>query len=186
MRSIRLNVVSDSTKKTPLNIYGARKFPTPVTTLQWSTPLACQSLLLNSTINTLLQRQKLPLVTHLLTCIISGYWFLLSDSLAKKEKTENNNNNNNNNGKQTNKQTKVILTVCFVWFLDINIYRFSTLQRRVNVIDTDISKDTMLLLIAMNITYKITTKWIYYNNWVTFFGIILARLNPNNEYNLIM
>ena len=73
--------------------------------------------------------------------------------------------------KQTNKKAKVILTVCFIWFLDINIYKLSTLQRRVNVIDTDISKDTMLLLIAMNITYRITTKLIYYNNWVPFFGI---------------
>ena len=73
--------------------------------------------------------------------------------------------------KQTNRQAKVILTVCFIWFLDINIYRLSTLQRRVNEIDTDISKDTMLLLIAMNITYRITTKLIYYNNWVPFFGI---------------
>ena len=45
------------------------------------------------------------------------------------------------------------------------------MQRRVNEIDTDISKDTMLLLIAMNITYRITTKLIYYNNWVTFLGI---------------
>ena len=82
--------------------------------------------------------------------------------------------------KQTNRQAKVILTVCFIWFLDINIYRLFTLQRRVNVIDTDISKDTMLLLIAMNITYRITTKLIYYNNWVTFFGITKARLNLRN------
>ena len=74
--------------------------------------------------------------------------------------------------KQTNKQAKVILTVCFIWFLDINIYRLSTLQRWVNVIDTDISKNTMLLLIAMNITYRITKKLIYYNNRVTFFAII--------------
>lgn len=74
--------------------------------------------------------------------------------------------------KQTNKQAKVILTVCFIWFLDINIYRLSTLQRWVNVIDTDISKNTMLLLIAMNITYRITKKLIYYNNRVTFCAII--------------
>ena len=83
-------------------------------------------------------------------------------------KKKGNTKNNNNNGKQTNKQAKVILTVCFIWFLDINIYRLSTLQRWVNVIDTDISKNTMLLLIAMNITYRITTKLIYYNNRVTF------------------
>lgn len=69
-------------------------------------------------------------------------------------KKKGNTKNNNNNGKQTNKQAKVILTVCFIWFLDINIYRLSTLQRWVNVIDTDISKNTMLLLIAMNITYR--------------------------------
>ena len=97
--------------------------------------------------------------------------FLLSDSLAKKKEKQKTTTTIMTKKKQTNRQAKVILTVCFIWFLDINIYRLSTLQRRVNVIDTDISKDTMLLLIAMNITYRITTKLIYYNNWVTFFGI---------------
>ena len=100
---------------------------------------------------------------------MSNFRLLISPVRFFGEKKKS--NNKKQQQRQTSKQAKVVLTVCFIWFLDINIYRLSTLQRWVNVIDTDISKDSKLLLIAMNITYRITTKLIYYNNRVTFLAL---------------
>ena len=100
LRSVRLNAVSESTKKVLKIFMEHQNSPPPAQLyngprLSWSEPT------IEFHDKNFIAELKLNLVTHLLTCLISGYWFLLSDSLAKKGKPKS----NNNNGKQTNKQT---------------------------------------------------------------------------------